>query len=127
LAGARPEQWARTVARTAEAWRAHRVVAEKNNGGEMVESVLRGVEPGLPVKLVHASDGKAARAEPIAALFEAGKARLAGRFPALEDELAGFTARGGYQGAGSPDRGDALIWAMTELSRPRSLPRARLL
>ena len=127
LAGARPEQWARAVGRTAEAWGAHRVVAEKNNGGDMVESVLRGVEPGLPVRLVHASDGKAARAEPVAALFEAGKARLAGRFPALEDELAGFTARGGYAGARSPDRGDALVWAMTELARPRAEPRIRML
>jgi phage terminase large subunit-like protein len=127
LAGARPEQWARAVARTADAWGAHRVVAEKNNGGDMVESVLRGVEPGLPVRLVHASDGKAARAEPVAALFEAGKARLAGRFPALEDELAGFTARGGYAGSRSPDRGDALVWAMTELARPRAEPRIRML
>jgi phage terminase large subunit-like protein len=134
VAGARPEQWARTVARTADAWGAHRVVAEKNNGGNMVESVLRGVEPGLPVRLVHASDGKTARAEPVAALFEAGKARLAGRFPALEDELAGLTAGGAYLGPGqgshrsdgstgsrSPDRADALVWAMTALAKGREV------
>ena len=128
VAGARPEQWARTVARAAEAWGAHRVVAEKNNGGTMVESVLRAVEPGLPVRLVHASDGKAARAEPVAALFEAGKARLAGRFPELEDEMAGLSARGGYEGPGrSPDRADALVWAMSELARRRGEPRIRAL
>jgi phage terminase large subunit-like protein len=120
---ARPEQWARAVARAAAAWGAHRVVVEKNNGGDMVESVLKGVEPGLPVRLVHASDGKAARAEPVAALFEAGKARLAGRFPALEDEMAGLTAGGGYEAPGrgsrrsrSPDRADAMVWAMTALA-----------
>ena len=117
---ARPEQWARAVARAAEAWEADRVVAEKNQGGDMVESVLRGVEPGLPVRLVSASRGKAARAEPVAAWFEAGKARLAGRFPELEDEMAGLTAGGGYEGPrASPDRADAMVWAMTELARRR--------
>jgi predicted phage terminase large subunit-like protein len=117
---ARPEQWARAVARAAEAWEADRVVAEKNQGGDMVESVLRGVEPGLPVRLVSASRGKAARAEPVAAWFEGGKARLAGRFPALEDEMAGLTAGGGYEGPrASPDRADAMVWAMTELARRR--------
>jgi phage terminase large subunit-like protein len=128
VAGARPEGWARSVALAAEAWGAHRVVAEKNNGGNMVESVLRGVEPGLPVRLVHASDGKTARAEPVAALFEAGKARLAGRFDALEDELAGLSVGGGYEGKGrSPDRADAMVWAMTELAKPRRKPRVRML
>src|SRR4051812_20090578 len=80
-----PGGWARKVAGAAAAWGAHRVVAEANNGGKMVESVLKGADVGLPVKLVHASDGKSARAEPVAALFEAGRARLAGVFPELED------------------------------------------
>jgi phage terminase large subunit-like protein len=97
--GLTPEGWARKVADAAEAWGAHRVVAEKNNGGTMVEAVLRGADAGLPVTLVHAADGKAARAEPVAILFETGKARFAGAFPALEDELAGFTAEG-WHGAG---------------------------
>jgi len=70
----------------------------------------------LPVKLVHASHGKSARAEPVAALFESGRAKLAGRFPELEDELAGLTIAGGYEGPGrSPDRADAMVWALTEL------------
>jgi phage terminase large subunit-like protein len=131
VAGERPEGWARAVARAAEAWDADRVVAEKNQGGDMVESVLRSVEAGLPVRLVSASRGKAARAEPVAARFEAGKAKLAGRFPALEDEMAGLTAGGGYEGAGlasrSPDRADAMVWAMTELGKRRPEPRVRFL
>jgi phage terminase large subunit-like protein len=98
---ARPEKWARAVAAAAEAWDAERVVAEKNNGGDMVESVLRSVDWALPVKLVSASRGKAARAEPVAARFEAGKAKLAGVFPELEDQLAGLTMGGGYLGPGN--------------------------
>lgn len=92
----------------------------------MVESVLRGAEAGLPVTTVSASRGKAARAEPIAARFEQGKAKLAGRFPELEDELAGLLAAGGYEGPGrSPDRADAMVWALTELARPQAEPRLR--
>jgi phage terminase large subunit-like protein len=124
---ATPEQWARAVAHTAAAWRADRVVAEKNNGGDMVMSVLRAADIVLPVKLVHASRGKAARAEPVAALYEAGRVRHAGMFARLEDELCGIMAGGGYAGPGrSPDRADALVWALTELmlgakSEPRVL------
>jgi phage terminase large subunit-like protein len=79
--------------------------------------------------LVSASHGKAARAEPVATLFEAGKAGLAGRFPRLEDEMAGIIAAGGYEGPGrSPDRADAMVWAMTELmAPPRAPPRVRRL
>lgn len=111
-----PERWARAVARTAEAWRADRVVAEANQGGAMVASVLRAADVALPLRLVHASRGKVARAEPVAALYEAGRVRHAGCFPALEDELCGLIAGGDYQGPGrSPDRADALVWALTEL------------
>ncbi len=128
VAGERPEGWARVVARAAEAWGADRVVAEKNNGGEMVESVLRTVDCFMPVRLVHAGPGKVARAEPVAAWFETGKARLAGCFPELEDQLAGLTYGGGYAGPGrSPDRADAMVWAMSELMRPRPEPRIRAL
>lgn len=111
-----PERWAKVVAETARAWNADRVVAEANQGGAMVESVLRAADIALPLRLVHARSGKSARAEPVAALYEAGRVRHAGTFPALEDELCGLIAGGSYQGPGrSPDRADALVWAMTEL------------
>lgn len=113
---ASPEKWARAVARAAAAWRADRVVAEANQGGAMVASVLRAADITLPLKLVHASRGKAARAEPVAALYEAGKVRHAGDFPRLEDELCGLLAGGSYEGPGrSPDRADALVWGLSEL------------
>jgi len=122
---ASPEKWARAVANAARVWSADRVVAEANQGGAMVESVLRAAEVNLPLRLVHASRGKVARAEPVAALYEVGKVRHAGIFPALEDELCGLIAGGEYQGPGrSPDRADALVWAMTELClRPKGMPR----
>ena len=113
--GASPEGWARTVSAAAEAWGAQRVVAEANNGGKMVESVLRGAQTGLPVRLVYAKDGKAIRAEPVAALFEAKRVRLAGVFAELEDQLCRMTIGGGYDGKGSPDRADAMVWALSEL------------
>lgn len=111
-----PERWAKAVARAAEAWNADRVIAEANQGGAMVESVLRAADVALPLRLVHASKGKVARAEPVAALYESGRVRHAGCFPALEDELCGLIAGGRYEGPGrSPDRADALVWALTEL------------
>jgi len=113
---ASPEKWARAVARAAEKWEADRVIAEANQGGAMVESVLRAGEVSLPFKLVHASRGKVARAEPVAALYEAGRVRHAGLFAKLEDQLCGLKVGGGYEGPGrSPDRADALVWALTEL------------
>lgn len=124
VGAASPNHWAQCVAEAAERWRADRVVAEANQGGDMVKAVLKVVAPSLPLRLVHASRGKTARAEPIAALFENGEARLAGRFPELEDELAGMTTGGAYEGPGaSPDRADAMVWAMTELMKPRGEPR----
>ena len=120
-----PEAWARRVAETAAAWSADRVVAEANQGGAMVESVLRAADVALPVKLVHASRGKVARAEPVAALYEAGRVRHAGLFASLEDELCGLMAGGDYRGPGrSPDRADALVWALSELMLTRrAVPR----
>lgn len=113
---ATPEGWARAVAAAAAAHGADRVVAEANNGGAMVESVLRAAEAGLPVRLVHASRGKVARAEPVAALYEAGRVLHRGAFWSLEDQMCGLVAGGGYVGPGrSPDRADALVWALTEL------------
>ena len=111
-----PERWARKVAQVAEAWSADRVIAEANQGGDMVASVLRAAEISLPLKLVHATKGKVARAEPVAALYEAGRLRHVGLLPKLEDQLCGMLSGGGYQGPGrSPDRADALVWAVSEL------------
>lgn len=123
--GLRPEGWSSRVAAAAERWRTPLVVAEANNGGAMVESVLKAAGLRLKVRLVHASRGKCARAEPVAIRFEIGKAFFAGRFPELEDELSGMIAGGEYEGPGrSPDRADAMVWAMTVLGETRSgLPR----
>jgi phage terminase large subunit-like protein len=128
VGGLRPKGWARRVAAAVEAWDAQLVVAEKNQGGDMVMSVLRAADANLPVKLVTAIPGKAARAEPIALRFETGQARLAGAFPELEDEMCAMTYDG-YEGVGrSPDRADAMVWAMTELfGKPRGEPRIRAL
>jgi phage terminase large subunit-like protein len=120
VAGATPEGWSQAVAACALRHDASRVIAEKNQGGAMVKTVLLGADSNLPVTLVHASQGKAARAEPVSLLYEAGKAFHAEAFPALEDELCGLVAGGGYEGPGrSPDRADALVWALTELMLSR--------
>ncbi|PXA83663.1 ATP-binding protein, partial [Nostoc sp. 3335mG] len=114
--GLAPEGWAAAVVSAARRHGADRVIAEANNGGAMVESVLRAGHAGLPVRLVHASRGKVARAEPVSVLYERGQVRHVGAFPALEDEMAGFTLDGRYEGPGrSPDRADALVWALTAL------------
>jgi phage terminase large subunit-like protein len=130
VSGASPEQWARAVAGAVEAWNADRVIAEDNQGGNMVESTLRAADLAMPVKRVHASRGKSARAEPVAALYEAGRAFHVGAFPELEDQMCGLISGGGYEGPGrSPDRADALVWAMTELmlGRARTVPRISVL
>lgn len=114
--GLSPEGWARKVAAASAMHGAARVVAEANMGGQMVESVLRAAGVGVPVRMVHATESKVARAAPVAALFEAGRARFAGYFKELEDELAGLSWGGGYEGPGrSPDRADAMVWALTAL------------
>ena len=105
------------------------MVAESNNGGEMIRSVLAGAGLALPPTLVHARHSKGERAEPVATLFESGRAKFAGRFPELEDQLAGMLSGGGYEGPGrSPDRADAMVWALDELMlKRRPEPRIRLL
>ena len=116
VVGASPEGWARAVVACAARHDAERVVAEVNQGGAMVASVLRAVDAALPVRGVHATRGKAARAEPVAALYEQGRVCHVGAFPALEDELCGLVAGGRYEGPGrSPDRADACVWALSEL------------
>jgi phage terminase large subunit-like protein len=129
VSGRSPEGWAAAVAGLAARVGADRVVAEANNGGDMVASVLRAADYGMPVRLVHASRGKVARAEPVSFLYERGRMRHAGAFPDLEDELCGMMSGGGYEGPGrSPDRADALVWAVTELMLGvvRAEPRCRV-
>jgi phage terminase large subunit-like protein len=121
VAGAAPAVWAARVAAAACEWNADRVVAEANQGGAMVENVLRAADQALPIRLVHASRGKIARAEPVAALYAAGRVRHCGTFARLEDQLCGLLVGGTYAGPGrSPDRADALVWALTELMLGRS-------
>ena len=123
--GLQPEAWARRVADAAAKWGAQRIVAEANQGGDMVRAVLRAAGGHLPVALVHATRGKGARAEPVSMAFQQGGARLAGAFPELEDELCALTYAG-YQGSGrSPDRADAMVWAMAELLGRGGTPRVR--
>ena len=119
-----PKQWADRVADAYEKFEADCVIAEANQGGEMVKSTLFNAHPNMKVKLVHASKGKVVRAEPVSYLYEAGRAHHVGAFPELEDQLCQ------YDGTGkSPDRLDALVWALTELfpqeRREIPVPRAR--
>ena len=112
--GHSPAGWARAVVTAARRFGADRVVAEINQGGDMVTSVLASVDPTLPVATVRATRGKFLRAEPVAALYEQGRVVHAGRFPALEDQMCDF-GPDGLSGGRSPDRLDALVWALTAL------------
>lgn len=109
-----PEGWARVVADLARTHKADRIVAEKNFGGAMVESILRSADSRLPIRMVTASRGKVARAEPVAALYERGHVHHVGHFSELEEQLT-MTTTSGFQGGGSPDRLDALVWALSDL------------
>lgn len=111
---ASPEGWGRRTVEAFGRFKADRVVGEKNFGGDMVRFVIATADKRVPYKDVTASRGKAVRAEPIAALYEQGKVSHVGLMPELEDQLCAFTATG-YIGEGSPDRADALVWALTEL------------
>lgn len=112
----RPEDWARRAIATFDSFNADRIVAETNQGGDMVENTIRAIRDAVPYKGVTAARGKAVRAEPVAALYERGKIFHAGEFPALEDQMCSFTTGFDRKAAGySPDRVDALVWAMTEL------------
>lgn len=129
-----PQKWGTIVVAAYDRWRADAIVAESNFGGAMVKEVLRAAaseakHPALPFKLVHASRGKVVRAEPVAALYgteeKIGKISHVGIFPLLEDQMCGFSTSG-YTGERSPDRADALVWAIAELfpalSRPEKKP-----
>lgn len=112
--GASPEVWARKAVEAFHRHKADRLVAEVNQGGDLVQTLIRQVDPLIPFKAVRASRGKVARAEPVAALYEQGRVHHAGSFPALEAQMAAMTAAG-FTGKGSPDRVDALVWAITDL------------
>lgn len=109
-----PATWGKVATTAYERHGADRIVAEDNFGGAMVKHVIQSSRPNTPYRSVKASRGKVVRAEPISALCETGKVRMAGNFTNLEDELCGFTTNG-YMGEKSPNRADAMIWGMTEL------------
>lgn len=111
-----PLDWARRAISAYREHEADRIVAEVNNGGLMVETTLRSVDPAIPFKAVHASRGKVVRAEPVSALYEQRKVHHVGTFADLEDQMCAFTSDFNRSTAGySPDNLDALVWACTEL------------
>jgi phage terminase large subunit-like protein len=109
-----PDGWGRAAVNAYREFKADRIVAERNFGGAMVEHVIRTVDPRVSYREVTASRGKVQRAEPVAALYEQNRVRHVGLFAELEDQMAAMTGAG-YSGDGSPDRADALVWALTEL------------
>lgn len=109
-----PEEWAGAAVSLYREFEADRIIAEKNQGGEMVEAVIRAVDRNAPVTLVHASRGKHVRAEPISALYEQGRVHHVGRFNELEDQMCLFS-RDYDRTNGSPDRVDALVWGLAAL------------
>lgn len=116
-----PHEWAAKAIAAYRRHKADRIIAEVNNGGAMVEATIRALDQRVSFKSVHASRGKVVRAEPIAALYEQRKVHHVGNFSTLEDQMCSFTSdfdrgRNGY----SPDRVDALVWALTELSGPQN-------
>ncbi|MCF8504205.1 MAG: terminase family protein [Caulobacter sp.] len=123
VSGQSPLGWARKAVTAAEDFGADAIVAEANQGGEMVRGLLAQAQAPCAVKLVHARYSKRVRAEPVAALYERGLVVHCGAFPALEEELM---ALGCDDGGPSPDRADALVWAMTELLLGRVVKRPRV-
>ena len=112
---ATPDAWGREVVAAYNRHRANAIVVEVNQGGDLVRHLLGTVQGRLPIREVRASRGKVARAEPVAALYEQGRIHHVGSWPGLEDQLCGWTP-----GAESPDRMDALVWAVTELMLERA-------
>jgi len=114
LKQASPSEWAVAAVAAYRRYGADRIVAEVNQGGDLVGTLLRQVDPGIPFKAVRASHGKIARAEPVAALYEQGRIAHLPGLEALEDQMCQMTTHG-FEGKGSPDRVDALVWAIAEL------------
>jgi phage terminase large subunit-like protein len=112
--GVSPNEWAAAAIAAMDRHGADRMVAEVNQGGAMVETIVRSIDPSVSYRAVHATRGKAMRAEPVAALYEQGRVRHALGLGELEDEMCQMTTQG-YAGTGSPDRVDALVWALTDL------------
>lgn len=112
--GTSPRGWAEAALAAMARHGADRLVAEVNQGGDLVETVVRQVDPLVPFRAVRASRGKAARAEPVAALYEQGRVKHVRGLGTLEEQMCQMTVRG-YEGRGSPDRVDALVWALQEL------------
>jgi phage terminase large subunit-like protein len=121
-----PEEWARCAVNAYYEFKADRIIGETNNGGEMIESVLRMVDRSVPYKAVHASRGKITRAEPISALYEQGRCHHVGAFPILEDQMCDYDAKTTKY---SPDRMDALVWGFTDLmlNQSQTFPRISIL
>lgn len=120
-----PEGWSRVAVQAYKEFNADRIIAEKNYGGAMVERVIRINDPSVSYKEVTATRGKAVRAEPVAALYEQGRISHSKPYPDLEDQMINMTPDG-YMGEGSPDRLDAMVWAITELM-VEQLPSAGML
>lgn len=116
-----PTQWARQAIAAYDRYSADAIVIERNQGGDMCRQTLYSVRPGVPVIEVTATRGKHVRAEPIASLYTLGRVHHVGTFPRLEDQMCLMTA-GGYSGPGSPDRCDALVWALTEIFPAMTTP-----
>jgi phage terminase large subunit-like protein len=114
VTGASPDQWARAAIAAMQRHGADRLVAEVNQGGDLVEGVIRQIDPLVPYRAVRASRNKVARAEPVSALYEQGRVAHLRGLAALEAQMCQMTAQG-YLGKGSPDRVDALVWALTDL------------
>lgn len=110
----KPDGWGRRAVELYRYLGGDRIIAERNFGGDMVESTIRAVDPRVPVDLPTASRGKHVRFEPVGALYEQGRVHHVGSFPELEDEIVCFTPDG-YDGESSPNRGDALVWATAPL------------
>jgi phage terminase large subunit-like protein len=126
LKGKSPSHWAKKAVALYHARQADAIIAEVNQGGNLVTEVLRHIDPTVPVKSVRATRGKYLRAEPVAALYEQGRVSHVGDFSELEDEMCQI--RADDVGDASPDRLDALVWALSELLlRPYGEPRIRLL
>ena len=116
------DKWGRMAVNAFYDWEADRIVAEVNNGGDLVERLLRSIDTNIPFRSVHATRGKIVRAEPISALYEQRKVHHMGNFPELESQMCTYTGESGS----SPDRLDALVWGLSELSRSRGTVQWRI-
>ncbi|RQS64085.1 phage terminase large subunit [Burkholderia sp. Bp8984] len=128
-----PGVWGKVAVDAYRRWEADRIVAEDNFGGAMVKFVIRAQSAAVPYRPVKASRGKVVRAEPVSALVESGKIRMAGQFLELEDELCAFTTHG-YMGENSPNRADAMVWAFADLfpeltkpEQPKPEPKSQII